>query len=107
MRRLPHPCSIRRPERLPSSYPSSGLMTACVGANPSPQSASNLKLTDSAPRDRATGQELIFAAGRPISKVASHEQPVARRRQLGNGKSEDFLAYDDLKLVNALEIEEA
>lgn len=36
MRRLLHPCSIRRPQRLPSSYPSSGLMSACVRANSSP-----------------------------------------------------------------------
>jgi hypothetical protein len=107
MRRLLDPCSIRRPQRLPSSYPASGVMTACVGANPSPQPAN--KLTDSAPRDQVHWSGTYLCRTHLESGIS--QQPVARRRQLGDGHLRGlfsgFLAYDDLELINALEIEEA
>jgi len=70
------------------------------GSNLSPQSAK--KLTDSAPRD-----QLSLPHPPRTSKMASHRQPVARRTQLGMELASPFWPDDDLKLVNALEIEEA
>ena len=81
-------------------------MTACVGANPSPQSAT--KLTDSAPRDRGL-EELSSPQGHPLESGIS---PAAGRTTEGRdgGKllaSPSWHMTDDLTLINALEIEEA